>query len=417
MYNILTGKEPFDLFSTDIQVKVLGDLPELIREFIIKGTKYEAEERFQSAAEMSAALEELYAKLHPGPETVTPLPVPPSLQGDLGDLLSAQPSVETFDSSMLPSDELGSGVHGTDYDPKNYDHSLYPTETQESSAQGKFGVLPMVGVALLIAAGVGWGLTQGSVEPAVQAPVMAPAPVVPKGPSIVDDLAKKVDGIMVAEKVDATKLAGLQRESKNIKIKLEAENETVDTRLENLIGGDSEVKAKLDGAAKEAGSDLDKLGQSTFLSGVSPDIRALFIRQQELQIQSNELRTQMLILERVIAAEEKTKAAEKEARAAAEAAALASKAKKTAASVEEEAPIDRSTLPRGTLIINSFPWGSVSLDGESLGRTPQRIETWSGRHTLRIESADGRRHSGPVSVRANGETAFCWSFDDEAKCQ
>ena len=59
----------------------------------------------------------------------------------------------------------------------------------------------------------------------------------------------------------------------------------------------------------------------------------------------------------------------------------------------------------------------MTLDGKALGRTPQRVETYAGKHTVKIDAADGRSKEYSVSVQAGKDKTFCWEFDEEDVCK
>jgi len=53
--------------------------------------------------------------------------------------------------------------------------------------------------------------------------------------------------------------------------------------------------------------------------------------------------------------------------------------------------VDQRLVEPGLLSVNAIPWGSVSLDGQPIGNTPQIDRTVApGRHRLRVER-DGYR--------------------------
>jgi hypothetical protein len=55
----------------------------------------------------------------------------------------------------------------------------------------------------------------------------------------------------------------------------------------------------------------------------------------------------------------------------------------------------------GTLRVNALPWGEVSVDGRSYGRTPVTIRVPAGEHTVRITG--GVEHTERVVVPPNGD--------------
>jgi serine/threonine protein kinase len=73
-------------------------------------------------------------------------------------------------------------------------------------------------------------------------------------------------------------------------------------------------------------------------------------------------------------------------------------------------------VARGTLLVNSFPPGSVFVDGNPAGTVPARIEVGVGRHTLRIVSSNGDEKSMTVTVVSGSPTRHCWDFNTGREC-
>ena len=62
----------------------------------------------------------------------------------------------------------------------------------------------------------------------------------------------------------------------------------------------------------------------------------------------------------------------------------------------------------GTLIVNSYPWSDVFVDGNSVGRTPLRgLELSAGKHSVKLvwPSADNQEHTQTVIVEAGGRVS------------
>ncbi len=65
--------------------------------------------------------------------------------------------------------------------------------------------------------------------------------------------------------------------------------------------------------------------------------------------------------------------------------------------------VDRRLVEPGLLSVNAIPWGSVYLDGQPIGNTPQIDRTVApGRHRLRVER-DGYRAYDRVIEVASGQ--------------
>lgn len=77
LYALLTGNEPFDLYTTEMQEDVGSQLPDRLADVIRKGTRYRPEHRFESALAMIQALE----------AAIPSLPVPPRSTPPLGEIV------------------------------------------------------------------------------------------------------------------------------------------------------------------------------------------------------------------------------------------------------------------------------------------------------------------------------------------
>jgi serine/threonine protein kinase len=419
-YNVLTGKEPYDLFSTDIQAKVLGDLPEAVRAFIARGIQYEAEERFQSATEMLDALDAMVAGLAPESEPLTPLPVPLEIQGELGELETSQPSFETFDSSLAMDtnyEPSGSFDTSDSIAPPTYrDISIHRTETAEVPAPKSSAFAIIVG-ALIIAAVIGFGFSQLQPAPPLPAAPQVSPPAVPAAEEealdVLDDKLEEF-GHDVAPTVEAKDR--LEREISTQKIKTVTEQEQVEEELRRLLEADSKLERTFSDVVEKAGGDLDKLGQSKFLVELPSEIRGLFIRQQELIAQGRRLENQVKLLEAL--SEERIRSPEPEPASEPEPpVAPTKKPKPVAVKVVSEPVVDPATLPKGTLTVNSFPWGNVTFDEKALGTTPQTIQTTAGKHIVKIVTKAGQSEEQELSVPAGKAKSFCWDFNEGDVCK
>jgi serine/threonine-protein kinase len=76
LYAVLTGDEPFDLFSPPVQDEKLIDIPEPLATLIRRGCEYKPQNRYQTALEMIQALKDCKAELDPDPDDVMPLALP-----------------------------------------------------------------------------------------------------------------------------------------------------------------------------------------------------------------------------------------------------------------------------------------------------------------------------------------------------
>jgi len=75
------------------------------------------------------------------------------------------------------------------------------------------------------------------------------------------------------------------------------------------------------------------------------------------------------------------------------------------ASAPAEPPAEEPPAPqaKGSLIVNSYPWSQVSIDGKALGRTPLAdIELPAGEHSVRLvfPTMDDHEYSTTVTIKA-----------------
>jgi len=74
-----------------------------------------------------------------------------------------------------------------------------------------------------------------------------------------------------------------------------------------------------------------------------------------------------------------------------------------APAAKRPARVERPRLEPGLLSVNAIPWGSVYLDGQHIGNTPQSDRTVApGRHRLRVEREGYRPYDRVIDV-ASGQ--------------
>lgn len=84
LYALVCNTEPFDLYVTEGHAEMFGSLPPALVEVITRACRYKPEDRYQSAAEMAAALAAILPALPPNPPETAAL-------GDGGSVLAALP--------------------------------------------------------------------------------------------------------------------------------------------------------------------------------------------------------------------------------------------------------------------------------------------------------------------------------------
>lgn len=120
LFNLVTARDPFDLYTAEVHDELFGDVPPNLRAFLSRATRYKPSDRFSSATEMREALRALGEEFPlrapeiPEPEvlakrpTPPPAPVPPT--ADLPD----QDGLPELTDSLAPN---RSGLTDHDADP------------------------------------------------------------------------------------------------------------------------------------------------------------------------------------------------------------------------------------------------------------------------------------------------------------
>ncbi len=76
LYNMLTGRDPFDLYNRELYAETYRDVPEPFVPIIQRATRYEPDDRYPTAAAFREDLEALHPSLPEDPEGTPPLGVP-----------------------------------------------------------------------------------------------------------------------------------------------------------------------------------------------------------------------------------------------------------------------------------------------------------------------------------------------------
>ncbi len=89
------------------------------------------------------------------------------------------------------------------------------------------------------------------------------------------------------------------------------------------------------------------------------------------------------------------------------------KAKKEPVAAAEE-PAEPPAAEPGTLVVNSYPWSNVFVDGKSVGRTPVRgMELPAGKHSVKLvfPSVNNQEITQSVTIEAGGKASVIKKLD------
>jgi serine/threonine protein kinase len=156
LYVAVTGKEPFDIFATNVQDELLGGIPVEVGDIIRKACQYRADDRFASATEMAEALSAVSETLPDGltVETVRGIDAGSHDSKEtisLGDL--SEEDVSDTRAIFVPS-QPSEGPPQTVSEPSFLVDS--PTVPEPPAQSNRM-------VILILALGVGLGLAGGSI--------------------------------------------------------------------------------------------------------------------------------------------------------------------------------------------------------------------------------------------------------------
>ena len=369
LYALLTNKEPFDLWSTQLHEELFADLPPELGDIIAKGCSYKPDDRFPSASEMATALDDSLVDLPENPEDMIPL----------GHDCEDEDTAEVTAALSIPP----SG----DYAP--HGSTLTPMATMPSAAGG--------------AATFAFGLDDDM--------------------DVMDDMTTPpIQGFEGAGQRPATETPNSQYTlSQTVPPAAAVKPRSLIPTL--IIGGMI--------AAATAGAVVYVVNQANLAAEEKAALRAEINRGEV--VRAAEKRKEAIDKEKAIAeslqAEVAALKAEAERQEAALAAASAQKytAKKSTPSKKTAAPVATKTVvtPKkkekdpsvtGSVALVSKPYGDVYLDGKKVGTTPHRGKYPAGEYEMLIEDKSGRKHKQKLINRANRTTKLCWDYDSDAIC-
>ena len=341
LFNLVTGDEPFDLFSSEVREEMLLKVGEPLSTIIRKGCAYKADKRYQSCDEMIAAIAAIEEELPEIPEDHPPLAMLPS-DTHHTQVPSAPSgsgvSVETFDSSLVVNTDTGVGRSASDPfghfepstgqfrkpDPLNMDSgaTFFEMNVEEESISdsvvtpqppaadpGKEGppiMLIAVGAIVVLAALVGMFMLgqrdatsdadMGSgVEQVVVAQLEASEQKRTAAVERTVEVLKKAEGVSrftvdpsASPQASVEKVAEVREEVEEgleeaEELLEEAEELAAEERgvLNSIFQDSPELQGKIDASLLDNMVDLDEVGLEALLSELPPSVRAMVKRQWE----------------------------------------------------------------------------------------------------------------------------------------
>jgi len=161
LYVAITGKEPFDIFATNVQDELLSGIPDAVAAVIRKACQYRPDDRFASATEMSDVLRTVSKELPEGLKADTQVGIDMRVQDSketisLGDLIASD-SLLTRELPLRASLDTPTSSPET---PKTIRESSFlldsPSIPEPPARSNRM-------VVLVLALGLGLGLAGGSI--------------------------------------------------------------------------------------------------------------------------------------------------------------------------------------------------------------------------------------------------------------
>lgn len=151
LFSLLTAEPPFDLFAADQDTQLLEGIPAPLADQIRRATRYNPEDRFQTATEMSEALEALLADLPAIPTDSPRLGSSPHERSESADATAAFSATDTDMDTGGPAADLLFGQRQQRSDPFAGEEDVASFEVAS-----RWKLLAIVGPALI--AGLAGGL-------------------------------------------------------------------------------------------------------------------------------------------------------------------------------------------------------------------------------------------------------------------
>ena len=393
LFVMLTNQNPSELYATDIQERAFEHLPEAAADVLRKCCHLEPAQRYQSAAELIVALEELRSAYGPIPDNATPFYVPRTEVVETpDDIAKRHRKVNTMWTTLLgiDPDELST--------PMPHPKVVTPRQNNNETALDFdiFGDSDDNSTALDLLT-MEEPLEQNSEN---QASVISPshtihadardATVLPSTPNQVDPSEKQSSsGLLIAA---ATLLIGI-----GAWVGLSGQNESTDS---STAPNTSIEKPK------KSIPLIVKPKDDTPSPGATPTVTT-----QETQIveEPPPQKSKPTEVTKKTAPTPKPK----------------TEAKPVAAKVvEEPKPIaEEKSTTFGDIVIVARPWATVTVDGKPAqcakgnNRTPCPLNLSTGRHSVVLKNGvDETEKKLNINIKEGKNSNSCWNFASNSSC-
>ncbi len=373
LYNMTTGREPLDLYATNLHPELFRAVAEDLAGVIKRSTAYSPADRYQTVDELADALRELAEHYtDPGPVEIVVKPPPPMPQDEPLSAASGAAAAGGAVAAAIQAEE-----------PKD---TFFPGMWDDEDGHDSAGEGPSAGEPS---------------KPSSETFTLAPEDNLSRAASFADEAPAPP--------------------------KLSSETMALGPEDEPAVVSDTHVPAE-SSSSRSRWLPLAVLGVLLVLGVVGVGLVQLMGPDVALEVASQEGPAEP---ENTAAAEEPEPAPQEPAGvepepepavAAAEPAAPAGPApapvdEPDPAPVAAAAPAPVAKPKTGELFVNTLPPGQVSVDGGAMKGTPLLGEVLStGGHQLILVGPAGQRAEQRIQIDAGESTRFCWDFNTGALC-
>ncbi len=379
LYNLATGREPFDIYLTDQQEELFRDVPTELSAVIRRATRYRAEQRYPDARAMLSALtgvsgSSIESATTVGADTITADTIPP---------------VETIypaDTFIAQSPDIAQSPGATGFGAKASTESALGSLSTLQPADPTRGLRRLTGLVFIVGLGYGvfWLGQRTPTLPLVQA---EPAEPVQKTPLE----AAGVDAPAPVEKVSRPASPPVAPAAPAA-----AETTTEAAGTKALAGDASGASEGVSiGAATEVTEPRD-----TARPPDPPEDLPEGERPEGEQVGADELDALLSVgpdAEPISAAARR-------------------RAHREFRRTIVQAHLRSHDEPSGRILVYTEPWARVHVDGVEQGRTPWIGRLPLGAHSLKLVSRDGAELVQQVRIAEKAPVMICWEFRRDAPC-
>ena len=419
LYTLVTGKEAFDLFAAELEAKLFMDFPPGLFEVTRKASRYEPEDRYQTAAEMLAALREGHEHLHKVGTGELPLgtPIPGLRRGGSVDSPTLSPismgsssnpsqpegtiDYASFDETgarVIPERIVAEGSEEDEEDENTWAFEIPPhLQRQKDATPNEEEAAAAAALENLEEKAESWpegggaeGIEKVSAPPEPPSPPPARHETLP--PTAPSPWGTKPDTLL--PEGERPPQAG-QPPPGRVSTKV----------LGGLAGGAVLLGLLVMGVLASRSKPPAK--DAPVVAAVTAPVAAPTVEAPEAAPPA-----------KATAKKPASKTTRSKASVSDKSPSPSTVTKRRATTTTARSPSGRCEKDKGqTLFLNTFPFSNVTIDGKKEGRTPWTGMCGEGTHTVAFKTGNGRKKIHKFTVRDGNKINYCWDFKVGASCR